>query len=186
MNRPLPTSPDLTPGELQSPRSDLSRSPRSIGESWVRSVSTEQEHSNQKMTGRGQNDRPRHWPTTPTHDRDNSDHPPGSFPRGNPEMYVLEADDLEAGGLLRALAESQPAWRREALCRDKPLAIFFPGRGQSSKPALTICGPCQVRPECLAEALAEELDHGIRGGMTARARVAARKAQSVNDTEAAA
>ena len=184
MNRPHPTSPHLTPGELQSPRSELTRSPRSIGGSWERSVSTEREHSNQNMTGRGQNDRPRHWPTTPTHDRDNSDHPPGSFPRGNPAEYFLEVDD-EPRSLLRALVEAQPAWRRAALCRDQPLAIFFPARGQSSKPALAICGPCPVKADCLAEALAEELDHGIRGGLTARARVAARKAQGVTETEAA-
>ena len=183
MNRPLPTSPDLSPGELQSPRSDLSRSPRSIGESWVRSVSTEQEHSNQNTTGRGQNDRPRHWPTTPTHDRDNSDHPPGSFPRGDPAEYFMEVDDDEVGSFIQALIDSQPSWRRAALCRDQPLSIFFPGRGESSKPALTVCGPCKVRPECVAEALAEELDVGIRGGLTARARVALRKAQAV--TEAA-
>ena len=186
MNRPHPTSPHLTPGELQSPRSELTRSPRSIGGSWERSVSTEQEHSNQNMTGRGQNDRPRHWPTTPTHDRDNSDHPPGSFPRGDPEAYFIEADNLESGSFLQALVDSQPSWRRAALCRDEPLAIFFPGRGESSKPALTVCGPCKVRPECLAEAIAEELDFGVRGGMTARARVAARKAQATNDAERAA
>jgi hypothetical protein len=111
----------------------------------------------------------------------------GDFPRGDPAEYFIEVDDLEAGGgLLQALVDSQPSWRRAALCRHEPLAIFFPGRGGSSKPALTVCGPCKVRPECLAEALAEGLDHGIRGGMTARARVAARKVQATNDAERAA
>jgi WhiB family redox-sensing transcriptional regulator len=181
MNRPHPTSPHLTPGELQSPRSELTRSPRSIGGSWERSVSTEREHSNQNMTGRGQNDRTRHWPTTPTHDRDNSDYGPGSFPRGNPEAYFVEADNLEAGrGLLQALAESRPSWRREALCRGQPIAIFYPTRGASNQPALEVCGACPVRHACLDEALADKsLDFGIRGGMTARARVAARKARAV-------
>ena len=182
MNRPHPTSPHLTPGELQSPRSELTRSPRSIGGSWERSVSTEREHSNQKMTGRGQNDRPRHWPTTPTHDRDISDHSPGSFPRGNPELYFAESE-TEVGAFLKGLVESQPAWRREAECRDMGTAVFFPIRGQSNKPGLAVCSSCPVKAECLAEALAEEVDHGIRGGLTARARVAARKAQAV--TEAA-
>jgi hypothetical protein len=187
MNRPHPTSPHLTPGELQSPRSELTRSPRSIGGSWERSVSTEQEHSNQKMTGRGQNDRPRHWPTTPTHDRDNSDYPSGSFPRGDPQLFI-EADDLEVGGgLLRALVASLPPWRREAICRDQPLSIFYPTKGQSNQPALEVCGACPVRHPCLAEALDDPtLDFGIRGGMTARARVAARKAQVTDDTERAA
>ena len=97
----------------------------------------------------------------------------------------MEFDDDEAGSFLRALVDAQPAWRREALCRDMGTAIFFPARGQSSKPALAVCGPCPVRAECLAEAIDEELEFGIRGGLTARARVASRKAQAVNDTEAA-
>jgi hypothetical protein len=188
MNRPLPTSPDLSPGELQSPRSDLSRSPRSIGESWVRSVSTEQEHSNQKMTGRGQNDRTRRWPTTPTHDRDNSEYDYGDFPRGDPEAYFVEPDETEAGGgLLRALVTSQPAWRRDALCSDHPLALFYPERGQSNRPGLEVCAACPVRHPCLAEALDDPtLDYGILGGMTAPARIAARKAQVTDGTERAA
>ena len=111
----------------------------------------------------------------------------GDWPRGDPAEYFIEAGGIEAGrGLLQALAESQPSWRRAALCRDQPIAIFFPIRGESSKPALTVCGPCPVRPECLAEAIAESLDHGIRGGMTGQARVAARKAQATNDTKRAA
>jgi hypothetical protein len=111
----------------------------------------------------------------------------GDFPRGNPELYFVEADNLEAGGgILRALVDFQPSWRREALCRSQPLAIFFPIRGQSDKPGLAVCGPCPVRPECLAEAIAESLEHGIRGGLTGQARVAARKAKAANDTERAA
>jgi hypothetical protein len=35
---------------------------------------------------------------------------------------------------------------------------------------LAVCSSCPVKAECLAEALAEEVDHGIRGGLTARAR----------------
>jgi hypothetical protein len=101
-------------------------------------------------------------------------------------MYVLEVDDLESGAFIRALVDAQPAWRREAECRDMGTAVFFPARGQSNKPGLAVCGPCPVRPECLAEAIDEELDHGIRGGLTARSRVAARKAQAVNVTEQAA
>jgi hypothetical protein len=116
-----------------------------------------------------------------------SDYDLEDFPRGDPQTHVLGADDLEAGGgLLQALVESQPSWRRKALCRSQPLAIFFPIRGQSNKPGLAVCGPCSVRPECLAEAIAESLEHGIRGGLTGQARIAARKAQATDDTEQAA
>jgi hypothetical protein len=111
----------------------------------------------------------------------------GDWPRGDLEEYFLEAGGIEAGGgLLQALVDSQPSWRRKALCRSQPLAIFFPIRGQSNKPGLAVCGPCPVRPECLVEAIAESLEYGIRGGMTGQARVAARKAQATNDTERAA
>ena len=110
----------------------------------------------------------------------------GDFPRGDPAEYFMEVDDDEVGSFVRALVDAQPAWRRAALCRSQPLAIFFPARGQSSKPALAVCGPCPVKADCLAEAIAEELDFGVRGGLTARARVAARKAQAVNVTEKAA
>ena len=112
------------------------------------------------------------------------DYGPGDFPRGDPQ--ALFVDEIEPGAFLRALVESQPSWRRAALCRDQPLAIFFPARGQSSKPALAICGPCPVKADCLAEALAEELDFGIRGGMTSPARVAARKAVASTNAERAA
>jgi hypothetical protein len=110
----------------------------------------------------------------------------GDFPRGDPAEYFMEVDDDEAGSFVRALVDAQPSWRRKALCRSQPLAIFFPARGGSSKPALAVCGPCPVRPECLAEAIAEELDFGVRGGMTSSARIAARKAQVTYDTERAA
>jgi WhiB family redox-sensing transcriptional regulator len=107
------------------------------------------------------------------------------LPEGRSVDAPRQADEA-GGGLLRALVDSQPSWRREALCRSQPLAIFFPIRGQSDKPGLAVCAPCPVRPECLAEAIAESLEHGIRGGMTGQARVAARKAQATDDTEQAA
>jgi WhiB family transcriptional regulator, redox-sensing transcriptional regulator len=112
------------------------------------------------------------------------DYGPGDFPRGDPQ--ALFVDEIEPGAFLQALVDAAPAWRRAALCRDMGTAVFFPARGESSKPALAVCGPCPVRADCLAEAIAEELDHGIRGGLTARARIAARKAQAVNVTEQAA
>jgi hypothetical protein len=117
-----------------------------------------------------------------------SDYGPGSFPRGNPEALFVEPDEIEAGpGLLRGLFASQPAWRRQALCGDHDLGIFYPAKGGSNKPGLAVCAACPVRHPCLAEALDDSsLDWGIRGGMTALARVAARKAQVTNDTERAA
>jgi hypothetical protein len=78
--------------------------------------------------------------------------------------------------MLRRLVDSLPAWHRDSLCLD--LELWYPGRGQPNQPALDICGRCPVRRESLAEAIEDtSLDHGIRGGMTANARVTARKAR---------
>jgi hypothetical protein len=116
-----------------------------------------------------------------------SDYGPSDFPRGNPEEYFVEPDEIEAGAFLRGLFGSLPPWRRQALCGDHDLGIFYPAKGGSNKPGLAVCAACPVRHPCLAEALDDSsLDWGIRGGMTALARVAARKAQVADDTERAA
>jgi hypothetical protein len=111
----------------------------------------------------------------------------GSYPRGNPDAHFVKADKIEAGAFLRGLFGSLPPWRRQALCRDHDLAILYPAKGKSNKPGLSVCAACSVRHPCLAEALDDSsLDYGLLGGMTARAQVAARKAQATNDTEQAA
>jgi hypothetical protein len=123
---------------------------------------------------------------TPTDDprRAVSEFNDGDWPRGDPAEYFIEAGGIEAGG---GFSKPWPTPSRHgdgwAVCRSQPSAIFFPNRGQSNKLGLAACGPCPVRPECLAEAIAESLDHGIRGGMTGQARVAARKAQATDDTK---
>ncbi len=92
-------------------------------------------------------------------------------------MYFIEPDDT--GTPLQRIATRQPAWLDDALCRDIDIDIFFPGIGQSARPALELCGRCPVRIECLAEAMADEsLDWGVRGAMTSAARKQARKARS--------
>ncbi|MEJ2865952.1 WhiB family transcriptional regulator [Actinomycetospora flava] len=61
-------------------------------------------------------------------------------------------------------------WRDQAACRpNQPAApdpdLFFPLPGQSTSPALSYCGRCPVRAECLTEAI-ERGHGGVRGGMT--------------------
>jgi WhiB family redox-sensing transcriptional regulator len=191
MNRPHLTSPVFTQVKCQSSRSDFSSSPPPKG------GEVGEVDEDRTATVQPQNDEVR-WERsltstladhTPTDDPRRAVSPfnDGDWPRGDPAEYFIEAGGIEAGrGLLQALAESQPSWRRAALCRDQPIAIFFPIRGQSNKPGLAVCSSCPVKADCLAEAIAEELDHGIRGGLTARSRVAARKAQATNDAERAA
>lgn len=60
-------------------------------------------------------------------------------------------------------------WRSQAACADKPVDLFFPGQGQSSKPAKDICRGCPVQRECLKFAYANEepgCRHGVYGGLT--------------------
>ncbi|MEQ1700368.1 MAG: WhiB family transcriptional regulator [Ilumatobacteraceae bacterium] len=59
-----------------------------------------------------------------------------------------------------------PAWQRDPLCREYPDVPFFPSQGQEATEARAICARCIVRVECLNFALAEDLSHGVFGGMT--------------------
>jgi WhiB family redox-sensing transcriptional regulator len=84
---------------------------------------------------------------------------------------LAAASDEPSEYVARLIASLRAPWTRDALCIEFDLSLWFPTRGQSNQPALDICGRCPVRLECLAEAIADEdLDHGIRGGVTAEAR----------------
>lgn len=65
-------------------------------------------------------------------------------------------------------------WRTRAACRGQDPALFFapPSDTVARKTALTLCADCPVRTECLADALSVPFleDHGIRAGLTERAR----------------
>ena len=81
------------------------------------------------------------------------------------------------------------AWRENARCagHDEP-EFFYPNptvRDDRTTPAAreakAYCEPCLVRAECLADALATEDWHGIRGGLTGEERrKAARRAREAN------
>lgn len=81
--------------------------------------------------------------------------------------------------LLSMIRRAVPEWHRQAECAGEPIETFFIPRGGSTKRAYELCGRCPVRAECLADALADpELDHGIRGGYSADARKAKRRAEA--------
>lgn len=54
-------------------------------------------------------------------------------------------------------------WWDEAACIGKPLELFFPEKGGSSRPGKQICGGCHVQKECLADILRTELPGGRDG-----------------------
>ena len=60
------------------------------------------------------------------------------------------------------------SWRKDAACRGKPTATFFPERGPEEKLAVAaakeICASCAVRQRCLEIGMSES--RGIWGGLT--------------------
>ena len=60
-------------------------------------------------------------------------------------------------------------WAAEAACRtERPDALFVKGAEQNK--AKQVCVTCKVRTECLAEALDNNIEWGVWGGMTERER----------------
>jgi WhiB family redox-sensing transcriptional regulator len=59
-----------------------------------------------------------------------------------------------------------------ALCAQTDPDLFFPEKGVPSGPARRICAQCDVRKECLGEALLRPEQFGVSGGLTSSARKA--------------
>lgn len=65
---------------------------------------------------------------------------------------------------------TRPNWQARAACGDQPPNVFFPERGQPTRPAVAICRTYAVRPECLEFAMADSSLTGIWGGTSERQR----------------
>ncbi len=110
-------------------------------------------------------------------------HHPLSLGGDSDSRATERASELDGIAALRAQLDDDRPWRRDALCREHPEVDFFPSKGEANRPALEVCGHCAVMLECRAWAVADpSLDHGILGGMTARARSGARRAASTRPT----
>lgn len=59
-------------------------------------------------------------------------------------------------------------WAVRAACRGNPEDMFV--RGAEQNRVKVICAECPVRLECLAEALDNQIEWGVWGGMTERER----------------
>lgn len=67
--------------------------------------------------------------------------------------------------------EIDSRWMAQANCRGlEDPSIMFPERGQSTRPAMRVCGSCPVRSECLEFALENNERHGMWGGTSGRER----------------
>lgn len=64
----------------------------------------------------------------------------------------------------------RPSWHRQAACRGRGTAAFFPSPGDSLAAARAICASCPVQAECLATAVADAGLQGFWGGSSERDR----------------
>jgi WhiB family redox-sensing transcriptional regulator len=63
------------------------------------------------------------------------------------------------------------SWRESALCRQVDPELFFPEKGEPAAPAKKVCARCEVRTDCLTEALERCERYGIWGGLSTRERL---------------
>jgi hypothetical protein len=57
-----------------------------------------------------------------------------------------------------------PIESQAALCAQTDPEIFFPSKGDSAKPAKTVCAQCPLIMPCLTFALKNKEEYGIWGG----------------------
>jgi WhiB family redox-sensing transcriptional regulator len=70
---------------------------------------------------------------------------------------------------LHAVIEGGRAWVAKALCTNTdPDELFV--RGSAQRRAAVICRHCPVVQECAADALDNQVEYGVWGGMTERQR----------------
>lgn len=67
-------------------------------------------------------------------------------------------------------------WQDRSLCAQTDPEAFFPPAGGSTKEAKKVCQNCEVRPECLEAALANDERFGLWGGVSERDRRKIKKA----------
>lgn len=60
------------------------------------------------------------------------------------------------------------AWREQAACKGMDPNIFFPVRGQDSRPAKKVCSTCPVKSECFEYGYLYGDKNGIWGGVAER------------------
>lgn len=64
----------------------------------------------------------------------------------------------------------EPGWWDSALCAQVDTEVFYPEKGASAAEAKRICWGCEVRTECLEDALKNRERFGIWGGTSERER----------------
>ncbi len=60
----------------------------------------------------------------------------------------MNSETLEAARQFARLGQ-RPAWHDLARCAETDPEMFFPEKGESTRPAKRVCAGCEVRTECL-------------------------------------
>ncbi|MGC4769233.1 WhiB family transcriptional regulator [Micromonospora sp. DT44] len=66
-------------------------------------------------------------------------------------------------------------WEDRGLCRQVDPEIFFPDKGESTRPAKSICARCEVQTECREAAMQRMEPFGVWGGLSERERRAIKR-----------
>ena len=89
-----------------------------------------------------------------------------------PTLSVVPDPDFQLWRLTSLIGDSD--WAARAMCTgSNPDALFVTGAAQ--RDAAKLCQACPVRLECLADALDNQIEYGVWGGMTERQRRAVLK-----------
>ena len=78
-------------------------------------------------------------------------------------------DTLELQIFQAPILDERP-WAVYAACKDEQSMVFFPQTKAEESTALTICGICPVREDCLDHALESKERFGVWGGTTDKER----------------
>lgn len=76
------------------------------------------------------------------------------------------------------LAAVQPDWTN-ANCRGMAAELFYPGRGESTREAKSVCKNCVVKAECLEFALVNMEKWGVWGQTSEKQRRALRRKRHI-------
>jgi len=83
--------------------------------------------------------------------------------------------------------EGRLGWQDAALCAQTDPEAFYPEKGASTSDAKKVCLSCDVRAECLEDALGRNDRFGVLGGLSERERRTLKKqiiaAQAALDSE---
>jgi WhiB family transcriptional regulator, redox-sensing transcriptional regulator len=82
----------------------------------------------------------------------------------------MDNDPLDVIAQLTHLTVPIGDWHDLARCAETDPELFFPEKGESTRPAKGICRGCEVSAECLQEALDSGERFGVWGGLSERER----------------